>query len=49
LWVGVDEDDAPALSSPLTGEMQRQRRFADAALLVQERDDHGRRPRLGRP
>ena len=44
-----DEDDAPALFSPLTGEMQRQRRFPDAAFLVQERDDHGRPPRLGRP
>ena len=50
LRVGVDEGDAPALNGPRAGEMKRQRRLADAALLVEERDDHDapRGPGVGR-
>ena len=40
LRVGVDERDSLALPGPFAGEMQGQRRLADAALLVEERDDH---------
>jgi hypothetical protein len=40
LRVGVDQRDALPTPSPFAGEMQRQRRLADAALLVEERDDH---------
>src|SRR5690606_28088257 len=41
LRVRVDEDDALSLAGPFGGEMQRERRLADAALLVEQRDDHG--------
>ena len=41
LRVGVDQRDALALARPFAGEMQRQRRLADAAFLIEERDDHG--------
>src|SRR5690606_4861922 len=41
LRVGIDKNDALALRSPGSGEMQRQRGLADAALLIEERDDHG--------
>jgi hypothetical protein len=41
LRIGVDEGHALAPPGPFTGEMQRQRRLADAALLIEERDDHG--------
>ena len=44
LRVGVDQRDALALPRPFAGEMQRERRLADAALLVEERDDHRRSP-----
>ena len=40
LRVGVDQGDALALASPLPGEMQGERCLADAALLIEERDDH---------
>ena len=40
LRVGVDQDDAFALTGPLTCQMQGERRLADAALLIEERDDH---------
>src|SRR3546814_20566668 len=47
LRIGVDQDDAPSFSRPGSGEMQGQRGLADAALLVEKRDDHGapRRPK----
>ena len=53
LRVGVDQDDAFALTGPLTREMQGERCLSDAALLIEERDDH-RAPaeiesRMGRP
>ena len=37
---------ALALARPLSREMQRKRRLPDAAFLIEERDDHGRAPRL---
>jgi hypothetical protein len=40
LWVGVDQDDAFALTDPLTCEMKGERRLSDAALLIEERDNH---------
>ena len=40
LRVGVDQGDALALAGPLPGEMQGERGLADAALLIEERDDH---------
>jgi hypothetical protein len=39
LWIGVDQRDALSLPSPFTGEMQGQRRLADAAFLVEQGDD----------
>lgn len=45
LWVRINDNDAFSFSRPLAGEMQRQRRLADAALLVKERDDHRASPR----
>ncbi|SFK69671.1 hypothetical protein SAMN05444581_11592 [Methylocapsa palsarum] len=44
LRVGVDQGDALTLASPLAGEMKRQGRFADPALLVQQSDDHDAPP-----
>jgi hypothetical protein len=44
LWVGVNQDDALRLLGPLSGEMQRERGLADAALLIEERDDHAGAP-----
>jgi hypothetical protein len=41
LRVGIDQRDAQSLSRPGAGEMQRERRLADAAFLVEERDNHG--------
>jgi hypothetical protein len=40
LRVGVNQDDALGLLGPLSGEMQRERGLADAALLIEERKDH---------
>jgi hypothetical protein len=40
LRVSVNQDDAFALAGPLPGEMQGERGLADAALLIEERDDH---------
>ena len=44
LWVGVDQDDALSSAGPNACKIQRQRRLADAALLVEERDDHDALP-----
>src|SRR5690606_12438492 len=41
LRVGIDDGDTLAASRPLTGEVEGERRLADAALLVEQRDDHG--------
>jgi hypothetical protein len=43
--VVIDDGDTLPLAAPDAGEMQRQSRLADSALLVEERDDHGARPR----
>ena len=40
LWVSVNEDDPLASTSPRAGEMQSEGGLADAALLVEEGDDH---------
>src|ERR1700676_2795936 len=40
LRIGVDQGDALSFPGPFAGEMQRERRLADAAFLVEERDDH---------
>src|SRR5690348_6291419 len=40
LRIGVDERDPLSLPGPLAGEMQRERRLADAAFLVEQRDDY---------
>jgi hypothetical protein len=40
LRVNVNQDDAFALAGPMPGEMQGERGLADAALLIEERDDH---------
>jgi hypothetical protein len=40
LRVGIDQRDAQSLSRPGAGEMQRERRLADAAFLVEDRNDH---------
>src|SRR3546814_13141591 len=40
LRVGVDQRDALSTASPFTSEMQGERCLADAALLVEESDDH---------
>lgn len=45
LRIGIDQGHALALPRPFAGEVQRQRRLADAALLIEERDDHDA-PRL---
>src|SRR5690606_18713547 len=47
LRVRVNQGDALALARPNAREVQRQRRLADAALLVEERDDHRRPPGTG--
>jgi len=47
LWVGVDQRDALPMPSPFTGEMEGERRLSDAALLVEERDDHDGLPAIG--
>src|SRR5712692_6519718 len=44
LRVRVDDHDALALGGPGSGHMQRQRGLADAALVVEERNDHGASP-----
>ncbi|GCE84551.1 hypothetical protein MSKU9_2692 [Komagataeibacter diospyri] len=46
LRVGIDDRHALAFPSPLAREMQRQRRLADAALLVEEGHDHDPSPGL---
>jgi hypothetical protein len=52
LRVGVDQGHALALAGPLPRQMQGERRLADAALLIEERDDHrapaGIENRMGR-
>ena len=48
LRIGVDEDDALTLACPCAGEMQCERRLADAPFLVEQRDDHDDAPRLRR-
>src|SRR3546814_15231060 len=45
LGIGVDENDALSSPSPFAGQVQRERRLADAALLIEERDDHDAPPR----
>ena len=40
LRVGVDQRDPLSFPGPFAGEMQGERRLADAALLVEERHDH---------
>ncbi|GBQ64567.1 hypothetical protein AA103196_0906 [Ameyamaea chiangmaiensis NBRC 103196] len=45
--VGVDKRDALAALRPFAGEMERDRRLADAALLVEQRDDHDGLPAIG--
>src|SRR6266852_519489 len=44
LRVRVDDHDALALGGPGSGHMQRQGGLADAALVVEERNDHGASP-----
>lgn len=44
LRIVIDQADAFARACPLSGKMEGERRFADAALLVEQGDDHGRRP-----
>src|SRR5712675_211623 len=44
LRVRVDDHEALALRSPGSGHMQRQGGLADAALVVEERNDHGASP-----
>jgi hypothetical protein len=46
LRVGIDEGDAAAVASSLARQMKRERGLADAALLVEERDDHDAPPGL---
>src|SRR5260370_18156957 len=48
LRVRIDDDDALALGSPGSCDMQRQGRLADATLPVEKRDDHGAPPRAKR-
>ena len=40
LRIGVDQGDSFPFPAPFAGEMQGQCRLADAALLVEQRDDH---------
>jgi hypothetical protein len=40
LWVGVDQGHTLSLTGPMPGEVQRERRLADAAFLVEQGDDH---------
>ncbi len=47
LRIGVDQGDALAAAGPFTGEVQGERRLADAAFLVEERDDHNGLPGNG--
>ena len=42
LRIGVDEHDTLVAAGPFAGEMERERRLADAAFLVEQRDDHDR-------
>jgi hypothetical protein len=44
LRVCIDDDNALSGVRPSAGEMQRHRRLADAALLVEQRDDHDASP-----
>src|SRR5260221_14468642 len=44
LRVPVDDHNALALRGPGSGHMQRQRGLADAALVVEECNDHGASP-----
>src|SRR6185437_12725382 len=40
LRVGVDQRDPLSLPGPLAGEMQGERRLADATFLIEQRNDH---------
>src|SRR5579884_376749 len=40
LWIGIYENNPLPFPGPLPGKMQGERRLADAAFLVEERDDH---------
>ena len=40
LRVGVDQRDVFAVQRPFAGEVQGERRLADAALLIEQSDDH---------
>jgi len=40
LRVGVDQRDALTPPSPFPGKVKRQRRLADATLLIEEGDNH---------
>lgn len=48
LRVRVDQRNAAAAPGEFAGEVERKRRLADAALLIEERDDH-RAPPGGSP
>src|SRR3546814_19902205 len=45
LGIGLDENDALSSPSPFAGQVQRERRLADAALLLAERADPDAPPR----
>jgi len=40
LRIGIDQSDPLPPSGPFSGEMQRQCRLADTALLVEQSHDH---------
>lgn len=40
LRIGIDEQDTLACDSPLASQMERESRLSDAALLIEQRDDH---------
>ena len=48
LGVSIDDKHPPPASAPGTGQVQGEGRFADAALLVEQGDDHRRPPAGGR-
>ncbi len=47
LRIGVDQRDALSTASPFASKVQGERGLADAALLVEQRDDHDDLPAIG--
>jgi hypothetical protein len=49
LRVGIQQDDMLAAHRQFAGDVRGERGLADAAFLVEQRDDHGAALRAGKP